>query len=88
VKARPRSPKGLNYNHFVYFCCQNIFIRGQNELRKMSVHQFKLHLSKSNEDFQQKSLLFHFLLTHFCMLCMFYLLFIDIKNSSLEAYNM
>ena len=43
-------PKGLN-NRFVYFCCHNFFIQGQNELREMYAHQFELHVFKSDEEF-------------------------------------
>jgi hypothetical protein len=43
-------PKGLN-NRFVYFCCRNFFIRGQNELRETCAHQFELHVTESNEEF-------------------------------------
>ena len=43
-------PKGLN-NRFVYFCCRNFFIRGQNELRETCAHQFELHVSESGEEF-------------------------------------
>jgi hypothetical protein len=43
-------PKGLN-NRFVYFCCNNFFIRGQNELRDTCAHQFELQVNGSNEEF-------------------------------------
>ena len=43
-------PKGLN-NRFVYFCCCNFFIQGQNELRETCTHQFELHFSESVEEF-------------------------------------
>ena len=43
-------PKGLN-NRFVYFCCRNFFIRGQNELRETCAYQFELHVSESDEEF-------------------------------------
>jgi hypothetical protein len=43
-------PRGLN-NRFVYFCCRNFFIRGQNELRETSAHQFELHQNNDGEEF-------------------------------------
>ena len=43
-------PRGLN-NRFVYFCCRNFFIRGQNELRETSAHQFELHENDDNEQY-------------------------------------
>jgi hypothetical protein len=42
--------KGLNQS-FVYFCCRNFFIRGQNELRDTCAHQFELHVNDSGEEF-------------------------------------
>jgi hypothetical protein len=43
-------PRGLN-NRLLYFCCRNLFIRGQQELRDTNAAQFELHVDENGNEF-------------------------------------
>jgi len=43
-------PRGLN-NRFLYFCCRNLFIRSQQELRDTNAAQFELRVDENGIEF-------------------------------------